>query len=131
MSVLTYPSSAGTIILASALEDKTRVLVTHRTQYLPSCDMIVVLGANGTMLARGPYPMLATYGLDTLVTTTTHTHDNVGEGKVTEAGMVGSGTGEQGPEAKDKKDGLTQGTVGAGKERRGGRAGGRKAGSEC
>ena len=35
------------------LKDKTRLLVTHSTQYLPDCDDIVVMDNGGIILAHG------------------------------------------------------------------------------
>ena len=35
------------------LSDKTRLLVTHSTQYLPDCDDIVVMDNGGIVLAHG------------------------------------------------------------------------------
>ena len=35
------------------MKDKTRLLVTHSTQYLPDCDDIVVMDNGGIILAHG------------------------------------------------------------------------------
>jgi ATP-binding cassette subfamily C (CFTR/MRP) protein 1 len=50
--------------IKGALSGKTRFLVTHHLNILPSCDIIVILDVNGTMKMSGSYDELIHSGVD-------------------------------------------------------------------
>jgi len=50
--------------ISTLLAKKTRILVTHQTQYLPGCDRVVVMGENGSIEHVGTYSELIEKGVE-------------------------------------------------------------------
>ena len=50
--------------ISTFLAEKTRILVTHQTQYLPGCDRIVVMNENGSIEHVGTYSELIEKGVE-------------------------------------------------------------------
>ena len=52
----------------STVAGSTRLLVTHQRQYLPSCDLILVM-AGGRIVEQGTYAELAARGISQVIAT--------------------------------------------------------------